>query len=166
MKIVKRGISLMEVILAIGILGASLAALSSVVMNGANASLDARDRAVAQMQCEQQMAQVLIANIHPLPVIDQPIPSLDPSTQLLLNVQSTMAPLNGLLVVKVSVSAGPTDLSRTPVTVSLMRWMIDPNLGLEQAEADEKAAEEEAAAAASSSASSGSAPSGASGGAP
>lgn len=59
------GISLLEVILAIGILGASIAALSSVVMNGAAAATDAKNRSMAQLLCEQQMAQLLINNIMP-----------------------------------------------------------------------------------------------------
>jgi hypothetical protein len=62
-----------------------------------------------------------------------------------------MAPLNGMLVIRATVSVGPTDGSRDPVSVSLYRWMIDPSLGLEQAEAAEEEAAAEAEASQSSS---------------
>jgi Tfp pilus assembly protein PilV len=143
----RQGISLLEVILAIGIMGAAMAALSSVVMNGAGAAIDARSRAMAQMLCEQQMAQLLISNIMPTAVSEQPLQSPDPYLTYTLSTQIQPAPLNGLLAVQVSVTGTAVDGSQEPLTVSLVRWMIDPNLGLEQAEADEKAAAEEAAAA-------------------
>jgi hypothetical protein len=150
MKSARKGISLLEIILAIGILGGSLAALSSIVLIGADAALDARDRALAQLKCEHQMALLLVAGVQPMPVVDQPLPHDDPSTDVRMTIESQMAPLNGMLVVRVTVHVGPTDGSREPVAVSLYRWMIDPSLGLEAAEA----AEEEAAAAAEESSSS------------
>jgi type II secretory pathway pseudopilin PulG len=140
-----RGISLLEVILAIAIMGGSIAALSSVVMNGASAATDARDRALAQMLCEQQMAQLLIQNIMPVAVNEQPLQSPDPNLTFTLTTQINPAPLNGLLSIQMLVSGQAMDSSQNPVQVMLVRWMIDPNLGLEQAEADEQAAAEEAA---------------------
>lgn len=139
------GISLLEVILAIGILGASMAALSSVVMTGASAATDAKNRLMAQLLCEQQMAQLLVNNITPMPVTEQPLQSPDPAMTYTYSVQTQQAPLNGLLTVQVSVTSLAADGFGEPLTVSLIRWMIDPNLGLEQLEAEEEAAEEEQA---------------------
>lgn len=135
----RRGISLLEVVLAIAILGGSLAALSSVVMTGADAALDARTRSLAQLLCEGQMAQILLNNMQPVPVQDQPIASPDPTTAFTLAVESEPAPLNGLLAIRVTVSGQGSDGSGQPVNVSLVRWMVDPLLGLEAAEAEEKA---------------------------
>lgn len=146
----RQGVSLLEVILAIGILGASIAALSSVVMNGAAAATDAKNRAMAQLLCEQQMAQLLINNIMPMPVSEQPLVSPDPTMAYTLSVQTQPAPMNGLLTVQVSVTSQTSDGFGDPLTVSLVRWMIDPTLGLETLEAEEEAAEAEAAAAESS----------------
>lgn len=143
----RRAISLLEVVLAIAILGGSLAALSSVVLNGADAAIDARDRAMAQLLCERQMAQVLLSSGPPVPVNDQPIASPDPLTSFTATVETQPAPLNGLLAIRVSVTAQSADGSGQPTTVSLIRWMVDPILGLEAAEAEEKAAAEEAASA-------------------
>lgn len=144
------GISLLEVVLAIAILGGSLAALSSVVMTGADAAIDARNRSLAQLLCEGQMAQILLSNVQPVPVQDQPIASPDPSTAFTVSVESERAPLNGLLAIRVTVSGQGADGSGQPARVSLIRWMVDPQLGLEAAEAEEKALAAEAAAAGSS----------------
>ena len=163
---VRTGISLLEVILAIGILGGSIAALSSVVLNGVAAATDAKNRLMAELLCEQQMAQLLVNNLMPTPVSDQPLPSSDPTMSYTLSVQSQPAPLNGLLFVQVSVTAQSADGFGDPLTVSLVRWMLDPTLGLEQLEAEEQAATEEAAAAESSMESSGSASGSSAGGAP
>lgn len=145
----RRGISLLEVVLAIAILGGSLAALSSVVMSGADAALDARTRSLAQLLCERQMTQVLLGNVQPVPVQSQPIASPDLTTAFTVTVESEPAPLNGLLAIRVTVSGQGADGSGVPVKVSLVRWMVDPQLGLEAAEAEEKALAEEAAAASS-----------------
>ncbi|WP_164103088.1 prepilin-type cleavage/methylation domain-containing protein [Candidatus Laterigemmans baculatus] len=136
--------------LAIAILGGSLAALSSVVLNGADAAIDARNRALAQLLCERQMAQVLLSNGPPVPINEQPVESPDPTTMYLASVQVQPAPLQGLLAIQVSITAQAADGSGPPTTVSLIRWMVDPALGLEAAEAEEKAAADEAAAAAGS----------------
>ena len=147
----RSGISLLEVILSIGILGASIAALSSVVMNGAGAAIDAKNRAMAQMLCEQQMAQLLINNIMPVAVNGQPLMSPDPNMSYTLSVLVQPAPLNGLLIIQASVTGTASNGTEDGLTVSLVRWMVDPNLGLEDLEAEEEAAAEEAAAAEESS---------------
>lgn len=147
----RSGISLLEVILAIAILGGSLAALSSVVISGADAAIDARMRSMAQLLCEGQMAQLLLNNVQPVPVQDQPIASPDPNTAFTLTVETQPAPLSGLLAIRVIVTGRAPDGSGRPASVSLVRWMVDPQLGLEAAEAEEKAMAEEAAAAAGSS---------------
>lgn len=156
----RRGISLLEVILAIGILGGSIAALSSVVMNGAAAAIDAKNRAMAQLLCEQQMAQLLINNITPMPISEQPLASPNPTMAYMLSVQVQPATMNGLLLVQVSVTSQSSDGFGDPLTVSLTRLMLDPNLGLEQLEAEEEAAAEEAASGETSEESSGSSMSG------
>lgn len=146
----RTGISLLEVILAIAILGGSLAALSSVVITGADASIDARMRTMAQLLCEGQMAQLLLSNVQPVPVQEQPIASPEPNTAFTLTVETQPAPISGLLAIRVTVTGRGADGSGRPASVSLVRWMVDPQLGLEAAEAEEKALAAEAAAAATS----------------
>lgn len=142
----RRAISLLEVILAIAILGGSLAALSTVVLTGADAAIDARDRTMAQLLCERQMTQTLLSSGTPVPINDQPVSSPDPLSNFTATVEIQPAPVSGLLAIRVSVTGRASDGSGQPTTVSLVRWMVDPMLGLEAAEAEEKAAAEEAAA--------------------
>lgn len=147
------GVTLLEIILAIAILGASLAALSTVVMTGADAAAEARDLAVAQMLCQQQLAQVLLnTNVSPIPFSDAAIEPPDPSMVAAATLDVQPAPLNGMLWLRMTVTIAAADGSSRPTEFSLSRWMIDPALGLEQLEAQEKAAAEEAAAEANSSA--------------
>lgn len=145
----RRGISLLEIILAIGIMGASLAALSSVVMLGADAALDAKDRVMAQMLCEQQIAEVVLNNLTPVPYSNRPLVVPGSSTQFVASMQSQPGPIQGVLAVQVTVASDQSGGAQNPVQVSLVRWMVDPLLGLEQLEAEEEAAaaaEAEAAA--------------------
>lgn len=151
-RINRRGVSLLEVILSLAILGGSLAALSSIVMTGADAAAEAREMATAQMLCEQQLAQVMLnTSVSPTSFADQNLPSLDPNSVNTATLTVQPAPLNGLLVLTMTVSVGPTDQSRPPTQITMTRWMLDPMLGLEQLEAEEQAAAEEAAAAGSGS---------------
>ncbi len=162
----RRGFSLLEILLAIAILGASLAVLSSLVITGADAASDASDLAVARMLCETKMnEQLLNPEIVPLPLPLSPIDPIDtPDTggvasfQYSIEVQPAPA-MQGLLAIRVTVSTEELNQVNQPkVQYSLIRWMVDPALGLEQLERDaeaEAAAEEEAAATASDSDSAG-----------
>lgn len=148
----RRGISLLEIILSIAILGGALAALSTVVMTGADAAAEARDRAIAQMLCEQQLAQIVLnTSAPPTTFTDSVIQSPDPTSTSTASLEVLPGPMTGILSLKMTVSLGPADGSRPPVQISLSRWMVDPMLGLEQLEAEEKAAAEAASGATSES---------------
>ena len=144
----RRGISLLEIVLSIGIMGASLAVLSTIVLNGSDAALDAKDRAIAQMLCEQQIAQTLLNNVTPIPYVDQPLNTPDASSTYTATLQTQQGQIQGILLLSMTVKGTSSDSTRDPVAVTLTRMMVDPALGLEQLEADEKAAAEEEAAAA------------------
>lgn len=143
----RRGISLLEIILSIGIMGAAMAALSSVVMTGADAAIDGRDRVQAQLLCEQQLAQVLLNGVSPVPYADQPLAVPGSGSQFTATLEVQPAPLQGLLALRMTIKATESGATQPNVTVSMMRWWVDPMLGLEQLEAEEQAAAEEAAAA-------------------
>ena len=59
------------------------------------------------------------------------------------------APMDGMLTIKVTVESIDNDLGEARTKYSLSRWLIDPMLGLEEAEAEEDAMVEEKAAMAS-----------------
>lgn len=153
----RSGFSLLEILLAIAILGGSLAVLSSIAVTGASAASEAADLAVARMLCETKMNELLLnSEIVPLPVPLIPVePDSVPDSVGLARFQYSIevqpAPLQGLLAIRVTVSTEELNNNDQPhVQYSLIRWMVDPALGLEQLERDAKAeaeaiAEEEAA---------------------
>lgn len=144
---IRHGVSLLEVVLSIAILGGALAALSSIVLTGADAATDGRDRIQAQLLCEQQLAQVLLNGVSPTPYVDQPLTAPGATSQFTATLEVQPAPLQGLLALRMTVKGTEPGAATPGVTVSMTRWWVDPLLGLEQLEAEEQAAAEEAAAA-------------------
>ena len=142
------GFSLLEILLAISILGGSLAVLSQIAEIGTSAAREARDLSICRILCQSKLSEVLLdatAGISPQSIFDAPLDSFDSSSTTAYNytVEVQTAPLDGLLSVRVSVKALDSDNITAIATFSLTRWVVDPALGLEQAEADEKAFREE-----------------------
>ena len=146
----RRGFSLLEILLALAILGGSLAVLSRIVDTGISASREARDLAVARLICQSKLSQLLLdstAGISPLSVPMSPVESFDSqsSTPFYYAVDIQPGQLDGILVIRVMVEAQDPNGGAALARYSLTRWMIDPTLGLEEMEAEEEAAREEAA---------------------
>lgn len=154
----RAGFSLLEILLALAILGGSLAVLSSIAVTGAGASSEASDLAVARMLCESKMNELLLdSEVVPLAVPQIPVePDSLPDSAGLAKFQYAVevqqGNLQGLLTIRVTVSTEELNANDEPaVQYSLVRWMVDPALGLEQLEREAEAealAEAEAAAAA------------------
>lgn len=154
----RRGISLLEILLAIAILGGSLAVLSQIVGIGGDASRSAQELAMARMLCQSKLAEVMVKASSIMPTSVPPTSILSPDsasdTQFEYAVDVAQAGSNGLLAIRVSVQAlGPGGEGPPLANYSITRWVIDPTLGLEQREADAAAAkaEEESSSATSSS---------------
>ncbi|MEM8666575.1 MAG: type II secretion system protein [Planctomycetota bacterium] len=150
----RSGFSLLEILLALSILGGSLAILSSIADTGVSSARVARDLSVARLLCQSKLSEVLLqaqANqVAPVPLPETPLESFDSEslTPFTYSVDVQPGQLDGLLIVRVVVTAQSTNQGAPPTaTYSLVRWMVDPALGLEQLEAEEEAAREEAAAA-------------------
>lgn len=140
------GMTLLEVILAIAILGGSLAVLGELVRVGTRTARAARVLTTAQLLAESLVAEVTAGVTAPDP-IDGVINDFC-GLRWQYVVQIEQVDQKGLLAVAVTVREDK-DASERPVSFALVRWMIDP-----QTECDlEEAA---AAAAAASSSSSGS----------
>jgi general secretion pathway protein I len=148
----RRGFSLLEILLALAILGGSLAVLSQIVGTGADSASSARDLALARLICQAKLAETLVSGITPVTVPSTPIVSPDSSstTPFFYAIDVAPAGLDGMLAIRVSVEAQDSNGGPAIAQYSLTRWIIDPALGLEEAQAQadaDKAAAAEAAAA-------------------
>lgn len=132
------GFSLLEILLALAILGGSLAVLSQIVGTGGDASRSARELAMARLLCQSKLSEILASNLTPVAVASSPIsgPDSDSDTQFNYAVEIGTAPMNGLLAIRVSVEAVNPDGGPALASYSITRWIIDPLLGLEQAAFD------------------------------
>lgn len=146
------GFSLLEILLALAILGGSLAILSSIAVTGVSSAREARDLSVARLLCQSKLSELLLdsmsTGVAPQAVPVTPMDSFDSESMSAYSYSVDVQPgqLDGLLVIRVVVVADNPDGGPPIAQYSLVRWMIDPTLGLEEAEAEEKAAQEEAAA--------------------
>jgi type II secretory pathway pseudopilin PulG len=136
---------LLEILLALAILGGSLAALSQIVSTGAMAAREARDLSIARILCQTKVAEVMLnatAAISPQSVPPTPLEPFDSDslTSFSYQVEVNPAPMAGLLAIRVTVEALDSDGGPPLARYSLSRWLIDPLLGLEQAEMEAEAA--------------------------
>jgi general secretion pathway protein I len=137
----RAGFSLLEILLAMAILGGALAVLSQIVGTGGDAARSARELAMARLLCQSKLAEVMVtaAGVMPTNVPPTPIASPDSQSDTVFNyaVEVAPAPMDGLLLIRVSVEAvSPEGDGPAFANYSITRWIIDPTLGLEQLEAD------------------------------
>jgi len=144
----RAGFSLLEILLALSILGGSLAVLSQIAEIGTSAAREARGLAICRILCQAKLTEVLLdatSGISPQSIFDAPLDSFDSTsiTSYTHSIEVQQGLMDGLLSVRVTVKALDPDSNTAIATVSLTRWLVDPTLGLEQAEADENALREE-----------------------
>jgi general secretion pathway protein I len=124
-----RGFSLLEVILALAILGGTVAVLGEAIRLGAQNAAFARDMTQAQLLCESKMAEIA-AGIEPLEAVrDEPIGVTvgNGTTNWLYSISWEGTEEGGLLNVSVTVTQ---DLQAEPGPVefkefTLSRWIPD-----------------------------------------
>lgn len=146
----RRAFSLLEILLALAILGGALAVLSQIVGRGADSASSARDLSLARLICQAKLAETLLSGITPVPIPSTPIQSPDSTstTPFFYAVEVAPASLDGMLAIRVSVQAENSDGGPPIASYSLTRWIIDPALGLAEAQAEyeaQKAADASAA---------------------
>lgn len=121
----RRGLSLLEVILALAILGMAVAILGELVHMATRSAADARELTRAQLLCESKMAEIVLG-VEPLQPLSFTPLQLDPDWLYAIDVQpSAFDP--SLLVVRVTVQQDTQGVG-VPVEYTLTRWMIDPTL--------------------------------------
>ncbi|KAA5543886.1 type II secretion system protein [Roseiconus nitratireducens] len=146
----RNAFSLLEMILALSILGMSLAILAQLARTGVSAAREARALATARVLCQSKLNEQLLniqAGQSPATIIDAPIESFDSQSagSFVYSVEVMPGRLDGLLSLRVAVKALGNNGEETLANYALDRWVIDPLLGLETAEAEELAAREEIA---------------------
>ncbi|WP_182864887.1 type II secretion system protein [Rhodopirellula sp. JC639] len=146
----RRAFSLLEMLLALAILGSSLAILAQIAGTGVSAAREARALATARMICQTKLSELLLnmqAGQTPTTIIEAPAESFDSASTetYVYSVEILPGQLDGLLSLRVSVIARAGDGSEQLAAFALDRWVIDPALGLEEAEAEEEALREEIA---------------------
>jgi len=138
------GFSLLEVIIALGIMAGAMAILGELARAGLRHAEAARDLAEAEIICESKLAEITSGLTQPTSVGDTLADtavgdagtSATPDSDLgKWNYSVDVSPVNGqegLLAIKVTVSPaqgskGPDQSAGGQTTVTLTRWMIDPN---------------------------------------
>ena len=139
----RQGLSLLEVMLALAILGVSLAILGELVRTGLRSAGAARDLSTAQIFCESKVAEIVSGIELPETVTRVP---LEDFPEWLYSIEVEQIDQQGLLDILVTVQKD-IESSRRPIYFSLHRWMIDPEYELDlKAAAEEEATATEAPA--------------------
>ena len=148
--VTRRGISLLEVILAVAILGGALAAFGELFRIGAQNAQAARELTHAQLHCESLLAQIKVGALPAESVTPaQELPTTAgelPNEDWLYAVLVEPLDQEGLLAVEVTVVQNVPETSR-PIEFTASAWIVDPEViaVANEAEAD-AAAEAEASA--------------------
>jgi type II secretion system protein I len=116
------GLTLLEVILALAILGMALVVMGELLRIGARSAEAARDLTMAQIMCDSTLAEVT-AGIIPAESIGPTPIEMDPEWLYSISVEPTGQ--TGLIAVRVTVDKATASLLR-PVSFSIVRWMPDP----------------------------------------
>ena len=141
----RRGLTLLEVMLALAILAGALAAINELSGMGSRSASRARDLTEAALICESKLAEITSGVYEPEPLANVPV---EPDSPWLLSVELQSvgmvgaANIEGLAAVRVTVRQDPLRFP-WPVEFSLVRWIADPGLELPE----ETAAEPEASTA-------------------
>ena len=120
----RRGLTLLEVILAIAILGGSLAVIGELMRVGIRHAEESRDSAMAQILCEGKMEEIAAGVSTPDAVSDVPF---DSDSRWKYSVTSGSANQSGLLQVQVTVTPNDPDRA-SPPSFTLIRWIMDPSV--------------------------------------
>jgi type II secretory pathway pseudopilin PulG len=116
------GLTLLEVILSIAILGGALAVIGELIRIGSRSAANARDLTTAQLYCESKLNSLAAGIDEPTSVSAAP---LDDSGEWIYFVEPQDADEAGMIAVRVTVMQSPDQVAQ-PVSFSLSRWILDP----------------------------------------
>ena len=117
----RNGLSLLEVILAIAILGGAIAIILELVNLGMRSAQAARLRSEANLLCDTKMAEISAGVLELKTYSPTPIPD-NPDWLFSCNVQESS--YLGLLVVTMSVQQANVE---DPASIQIVRYVPDPD---------------------------------------
>lgn len=133
----KPGLSLLEVVLALAILGAAGAMLAQSMQVATDAGMQARDQALAELLAESKLSEVIAGAYPPNQNTDwMPIETVVEPGRWHFKIINQPTLTEGMLGVQVWVTDDPQMQKERPLQVMLTRWTIDPNMGLDVLPAD------------------------------
>lgn len=116
----RRGLSLLEVILSIAILGTSMAIIGQVFFAGYRSAVKARDLSDATILCDSVMAELAAGSIDFGSTSGATIPNV-PGWEY--SVETVQSDVSGLLLTTVAVSRS----GASTISMSIVRMLPDPN---------------------------------------
>jgi len=123
----RAGLSLLEVLLALAILGGALAMIGELMRVGARNAEIARDLTTAQLIGETTMGELKVGFLPLQSFGPSPVADVEYEDEWLYTVNVQPIDQQGLVSVVVTVEQNPDIFSR-PITFSLTRWLIDPSV--------------------------------------
>lgn len=128
---IRTGLSLLEVVLALSILAVSAALLAQITRMATDNGLMAKRLATAQMLCESKMSEVLAGAI-PLTASGwTEITDSGRKQSWYYQIQTEAAARPNMIGVRLSVTDQPNATTSNPELFYIVRWMIDPSMGLD-----------------------------------
>jgi type II secretion system protein I len=126
----RHGLSLLEVILAIAILGGSIAVVGELVRLGVRNAEEARELTTGQLLCESKLDEIA-AGVLPAESASNVAFETDPRWTYSVQVN----PLDQESLIEVRVTVQQAESNRLyPLTCTLVRWILDPSLGSSETE--------------------------------
>ena len=127
----RRGLSLLEVVLALTILAVAAALLAQVTKQATDNGLMAQKLSTAQMLCESKMSEVLAGAIPLSSTSWTQITDSGRKGSWYYQIQTVTAQRPNMIGVRLSVTDAPESTTYNPELFFIVRWMIDPSLGLD-----------------------------------
>lgn len=118
----RRGLTLLEVILSIAILGLALAMIGELVRLGTRSALAAHELSIAHLLADSRMAEVASGAVPPTAVSSRPC---EEAPEWVYSIEIRRPSQPGLLQVTVTVQQDPS-IFNFPISFQLNRFLTDP----------------------------------------
>jgi prepilin-type N-terminal cleavage/methylation domain-containing protein len=118
----RRGFSLMEVILTLAILAGAMTVLGQLISLGNRNAIAARDLSYAQILCASKMDEIRSGLAEPT-AVSNATSETDPTW--VYSIEANQTDTQGILALRVTFTQG-TSATQPPISFSLTGWVPDP----------------------------------------